>query len=99
HLLLPCACSLCSSRSRHTICLSDWSSDVCSSDLTHELDDHSCVQHADQPFLDGGDGDRWNDQQLSRGALPGSELLKLRTDWHLDSDCFQQHRSERFDEL
>src|ERR1035441_10766587 len=29
-----------SSRRRHTRCLSDWSSDVCSSDLVHSIEEH-----------------------------------------------------------
>src|SRR5438045_9799420 len=36
----------CSSRRRHTRCLSDWSSDVCSSDLVLIYADRMCGLHA-----------------------------------------------------
>src|SRR5438132_14113012 len=34
-----------SSRRRHTISLCDWSSDVCSSDLVHRVDDELGAEH------------------------------------------------------
>src|SRR2546429_2055156 len=44
-----------SSRRRHTRCSRDWSSDVCSSDLTHHIADFrargSCALHTRQPQL------------------------------------------------
>src|ERR1039458_3424782 len=55
-----CSCLLCSavriffsSRRRHTRCLSDWSSDVCSSDLTHRQDACATLKKLQVPHETG----------------------------------------------
>src|SRR5437899_8284071 len=63
-----------SSRRRHTRCLSDWSSDVCSSDLTR-------VTRADAPkvleYKWGGFDMRWELEDLGGGTR-----LTLRSEEH-----------------
>src|SRR5262245_66562929 len=58
-----------SSRRRHTRCLSDWSSDVCSSDLLEEVCPH-LVEHLDWQTL--GVGSSLQHQRRNRRNKDGS---------------------------
>src|SRR5205814_6240943 len=67
-----------SSRRRHTRCLSDWSSDVCSSDLSEEaagLGDLLSTQLISD--------DAHNALELARVRIPGQAFYLLRPDGHV----------------
>src|SRR5262245_63970527 len=77
YYLLCCCCFFFSSRRRHTRCLSDWSSDVCSSDL--EVEPLTPRQHGTELFEEPRHG--WEEQFEMRerhlGRL-GDERLQQR---------------------
>src|SRR5882724_12283959 len=57
-----------SSRRRHTRCLSDWSSDVCSSDLIVQAFGNLTNLHLDDPMV--GPRSRWRLAMLQRLLSP-----------------------------
>src|SRR5205814_4851556 len=69
----------CSSRRRHTRCLSDWSSDVCSSDLLIAQRDSDVYYDMGITLRDQGD--------LRRAAIAYRHALGLRPDfWEAHSN-------------
>src|SRR5205814_7975487 len=60
-----------SSRRRHTRCLSDWSSDVCSSDLESLWADQTVCTDAN---CTGPTGVRWYQFDVTGGAFPATAV-------------------------
>src|SRR5438045_8097356 len=69
-----------SSRRRHTRCLSDWSSDVCSSDLS-------------RPVPASSDHDRWRLQCAKLSLLPTTSCRRTSPRHH-ESMRSEEHTSE-----
>src|SRR5205814_5700538 len=73
------------SRRRHTRCLSDWSSDVCSSDLNRVVQmsraDLRLVAGALVGSTAGGGGDKWSDLDLTFGLADGAGIDEVLADW------------------
>src|SRR5882724_8552415 len=71
-------CFFFSSRRRHTRCLSDWSSDVCSSDLCSDLayvaNHYIHLDHEQQMTISGGAAYVWQGTRFSGDMLVGSGL-------------------------
>src|SRR5262249_59070067 len=86
-------CFFFSSRRRHTILVSDWSSDVCSSDLLKPTVWFALLTCRDKCFptpvgpFPGRSGNSKRDDVLA-GYKPGPQLKRWRADWR------QPRRSE-----
>src|SRR5438045_8408204 len=65
-----------SSRRRHTRCLSDWSSDVCSSDLPRSRASAASPSPHRGDDGQGGDGDAAEARDRGGGRGPGGALLR-----------------------
>src|SRR5471030_1693906 len=70
-----CWCFFFSSRRRHTRCLSDWSSDVCSSDLLPRLENetHDRTRMAVSPTVAAGS--RLKSAEIAAGLTHSSTIL------------------------
>src|ERR1039458_10583934 len=81
-----------SSRRRHTRCLSDWSSDVCSSDL---------IEHTPHFLLVATKFSRQLHISISHSGLPHCEIeYRLRSHWRPDgSQSFAPRRFRCFRDL
>src|SRR5262245_62755694 len=93
-----------SSRRRHTRCLSDWSSDVCSSDLATASSsrvDPSSVSEKGSGVGDaarhrgGGGGDRTREEGSAALALPAFEVAVAGADGVLTRRDFVARSEER----
>src|SRR5215213_7981141 len=87
-----------SSRRRHTRLVSDWSSDVCSSDLEHPRDSFCTYFVRKEPRLGGGALDRL-DRVLERGIVElhhvlGAALGPDQTAGQVDVDDVEAARAE-----
>src|SRR5262245_62639811 len=74
------------SRRRHTRCLSDWNSDVCSSDLSHlaEMDERIIGREKGNwngaCGLEGHSTRQWDDRERGRDHVTGESVRRKRDD-------------------
>src|SRR5262245_63159109 len=83
-----------SSRRRHTRCLSDWSSDVCSSDLVLDAEEAACAEPALRQFRDdGADADGAGVKDADDGVVRQPGLVAHKRDEQAN-DRSEEHTSE-----
>src|SRR5215204_6614239 len=82
-IVIVCVFFFFSSRRRHTRSLCDWSSDVCSSDLTDADQDHTIQAAITEESAGGGEQPEWlevEDIDPDTGELLGTHLQAIDAD-------------------